>query len=155
KESGTWQKGRAEHDRPWKNGAMMGPFRDVFHSPLLFVYGADDPAQTRANEEVARAFASVRWGVTVRYPMMSDTEFLARGLSVANEHALFLVGNARSNRLVRELEHDFPIKVDGDAVVIGAQRVTGKQVGAAFVRPNPRRPDRYVAVVEGVDALGT
>jgi len=39
--------------------------------------------------------------------------------------------------------------------VLAGQRITGKQLGAAFVRPNPRRPDRYVAVVEGVDALGT
>ncbi len=29
------------------------------------------------------------------------------------------------------------------------------QLGAAFIRPNPRRPDRYVVVVEGVGALGT
>ena len=29
------------------------------------------------------------------------------------------------------------------------------QLGAAFIRPNPRRPDRYVVVVEGVGPLGT
>jgi hypothetical protein len=33
--------------------------------------------------------------------------------------------------------------------------VEGTEVGAAFVVPNPRRPDRYLVVVEGVDAPGT
>lgn len=155
KDDGGWKKGPATHDRPWKRGEVTGPFRDVFRSPLLFVYGADDPATARANEEVARAFATIRWGVSVRYPILSDAEFFARGEALANDKALFLVGNARGNRVVRALEADLPIRVDGDAVVLGGQRITGSQLGAAFVRPNPRRPDRYVAVVLGVDALGT
>ncbi|HEY2513141.1 MAG TPA: prolyl oligopeptidase family serine peptidase, partial [Polyangiaceae bacterium] len=138
-----------------KRGEVTGPLREAFHAPLLFVYGADDPEQTRANEEVARAWAKIRWGTTVKYPVISDAEFFAHGEALANEHALFLVGNAKSNRVVRALEDDLPIKVDGDAVVIGPKRITGRQVGAAFVRPNPRRPDRYLVVVEGVDALGT
>jgi hypothetical protein len=119
------------------------------------VYGADDPAQTRANEEVARAFATVRAGVTVKLPIMSDADFLARGEALANDRALFLVGNARSNRVLRALEAELPIKVDDGAIVLGGQRFTGRQLGAAFIRPNPKRPDRYVAVVEGADALGT
>jgi poly(3-hydroxybutyrate) depolymerase len=155
KEDGAWKKGPAAHERPWKRGEVTGPFRDVFRSPILFVYGTADPAFARANEEVARAFATIRWGISVKYPMMSDAEFLARGEALANDRALFLVGGARSNRVVRALEADFPIRVDGDAIVLGGQRIVGKQLGAAFVRPNPRRPDRYVAVVEGVDALGT
>jgi poly(3-hydroxybutyrate) depolymerase len=150
-----WTSGVPRHDGPWKHGEITGPLRDAFHAPLLFVYGTDDPSQSRANEEVARAWALVRWGVTVHYPIMSDAEFLARGEPLANDRALFLVGNARSNRVLRDLEADLPIRIDGDAVVIGAQRIEGKQLGAAFVRPNPRRPDRYLVVVEGVDALGT
>jgi hypothetical protein len=102
---------------------------------------------------------------------MSDTEFLARGESIANDRALFLVGNARSNRLVRELEPSFPIRIEGDDVVVGDKHVAPKdgtagaspardgittsQLGVAFIRPNPRRPDRYVVVVEGVSPLGT
>jgi hypothetical protein len=104
---------------------------------------------------VARAWAQIRYGTTVSYPVISDAEFYARGEPLANDHALFLVGNARSNRVVRALEPDLPIAIDGDAVTIGGKRITGNQVGAAFVRPNPKRADRYVVVVEGVDALGT
>jgi predicted esterase len=156
---GKWVQGASIHDEPWKKGEITGPIRDAFHAPLLFVYGVDDPSQARANEEVARAWATVRWGVSVHYPIMSDAEFIERGEALANDRALFLVGNARSNRVVRALEPDLPIRVEGASIVIGAQRIEAKdgarQLGAAFIRPNPKRADRYVVVVEGIDALGT
>jgi predicted esterase len=158
---GKWRAGPALHEGLFKHGSVTGPVRDVFHEPILFVWGASDGAQARANEEVARAWARVRGGVRVDYPVMSDLEFATKGESIANDRALFLVGNARSNAVVRELEPDFPIRIEGDDIVFNTTRVTPKgdpgrsQLGAVFIRPNPRRPDRYVVVVEGVGALGT
>ncbi|HSY22161.1 MAG TPA: hypothetical protein VK841_08610, partial [Polyangiaceae bacterium] len=111
-----------------------------------------------------REWARDHAGVRIDYPVLSDAEFAARGESLANDHALFLVGNARTNRLVREFEQDpdWPIRVDGDDILVGPTRVRARpgseahsQLGAAFIRPNPRRPDRYVVVVEGAAALGT
>ncbi len=150
-----WVAGPAKHEGLYKHGGLTGPIRDAFHEPLLFVYGASDPAQARANEEVARQWAAIRWGVTVQYPVMSDAAFVERGEPLANDRALFLVGNARSNAVVRALDARLPLHVDGDAVVVGKERFTGREVGAAFIAPNPERPDRYVVVVEGVDAPGT
>ncbi|HLK35660.1 MAG TPA: alpha/beta hydrolase-fold protein [Polyangiaceae bacterium] len=158
---GRWRAGAAHHDGPFKHGNVAGPIRDVFHEPLLFVWGADDPMQAAANEDVARAWAHVHPGVHVDYPVMSDAEFATHGEALANDHALFLVGNAKSNRLVRALEDDFPIRVDDRGVLLGSRRIAPKddptrsQLGVVFVRPNPRRPDRYVVVVEGVGPLGT
>jgi len=158
----AWKAGPASHSGPYKHGAVTGPLRDAFHEPLLFVWGASDPAQARANEEAARSWARVRWGVHVDYPVMSDKEFYARGEPVANDRALFLVGNAKANRVVRELEPSFPIRIEGDDVVLAGKHVAPKdgaadrsQLGVAFIRPNPRRPDRYVVVVEGVGPLGS
>ncbi len=158
-----WRAGPATYATPHKQGHVTGPLRDVLHEPVLFVWGASDPAQARANEEVAHAWAHVRSGVRIDYPVMSDAEFAARGEGLDNERALFLVGNAKSNRLVRELEPSFPIRIDGDEVVLGEKHIAPKvglpadrsQLGVAFIRPNPRRPDRYVVVVEGVGPLGT
>jgi len=93
--------------------------------------------------------------VTVEYPVMSDVEFFAKGEKLANAKGLFLVGNAKSNGVVRALDARLPIHVDGDAVVLGGERYTGREVGVAFIRPNPENPARYVVVVEGVDAPGT
>jgi hypothetical protein len=86
---------------------------------------------------------------------MSDAEFLARGEPLANERALFLVGSAKTNRVLRTLEPELPIRTDGDAIVMGGDRFEGQELGAAFVRPNPRRLDRYLVVVEGTSAAGT
>jgi predicted esterase len=161
KEGAAWRAGRAIHEGPYKHGTITGPIHDVFHDPIVFVWGASDPAQARANEEAAQAWARVRWGVRVEYPILSDTDFYAHGEPLANDRDLFLVGNAKSNRVVRELEPNFPIRIDGDAVVVGERRLPSKdgqadrsQLGTMFIRPNPRRPDRYVVVVEGVGPLG-
>jgi predicted esterase len=153
RERGTWRKGALTHAGLYKHGAVTGPIRDVFAEPILFVYGDGDEA--RANEQVARSFAKIRPGVQVAYPVMSDTEFLAKNEPLANERALFLVG--RDNRVLGALERvaPFPIRVEGGAVTVGRERLTGKELGAAFIRPNPMRPDRYVVVVAGADVPGT
>ena len=151
--SGPWKKGALVHAGPFKHGTVTGPIRDVFSEPILFVYGDGDEA--RANEQVARSFAKIRFGVQVAYPMMSDTEFLAKNEPLANDRALFLVG--RTNKVLAALDHGsaFPIHVDAGTVTVGRERFTGKELGAAFVRPNPLRADRYVVVVAGADVPGT
>lgn len=157
REGTTWRPGDLPSTSPRKNAAVAGPFRDVFHAPLLFVYGTSAPDEARANEEVARAFARIRYGVDVRYPVMSDREFLARGESLANDRALFLVGGAHSNAITSALASELPISVTPSGVTLGGARVQGggRELGVAFVRPNPKRPDRYLAVVAGTNALGT
>lgn len=155
-EPSGWKLGPALHANVVKRGHIAGPLRDAFSEPLVFVYGASDPTQARANEEVAKAWAAIRYGVDVHYPIMSDTEFFDRGEPIANDASLFLVGNATSNRVVAAIEPELPIALkNGQIVMSNGQKFGGTEAGAAFIRPNPRRPDRYVVVVEGVTALGT
>ncbi len=153
----TWTAGppsSAGDDGPRKEGRITGPIRDVWFDPLTIVYGADDPAQTQANLEVARALATIRWGVDVRYPIVKDSEV---DPDAATTTATILVGNARSNRIVRALEAELPVRVDvtNGSIVFGGKTFTGPELGAAFVVPHPRAKDQYLLVVEGVDALGT
>lgn len=155
-----------------KRASVNGPIRDVFHEPLLFVWGDDDPSQARANEEVARAWSRVRPGVRVSYPVISDREFLDHGEAVQGDRSLFLVGNARSNRVVRGIESMLPIRIDGDDVVlVHPSSATGSpeyehisstsdapwtsELGTMFIVANPLCPTRYVVVVEGIGAFGT
>lgn len=149
-----WEPGKPKPGE--KAGALTGPFRDVFHEPLVFVYGTRDPKLRIANERVARGFAQVRFGVTASYPILSDTEALARDV-LGTKKALFLVGSSASNALTAKLEATapFPIRADGQAIVVGSRRFEGREAGAAFVRPNPAAPDRYVAVVLSPTPEGT
>ncbi|HVJ93957.1 MAG TPA: hypothetical protein VM580_29410, partial [Labilithrix sp.] len=153
---GAWEKGPATHERPVKSGRVSGPIRDVFHEPLLFVYGSEEDA--RVNERVARAFAK-RPGVSVSYPVMSDAEFLAKNEPLAHDRALFLVG--RANKVLKALDlasstspTPFPIHVEAGSVAVGPHRFTGRELGAAFIHPHPLRSDRYVVVVAGADTMG-
>ncbi len=150
-----WHKGPLAHAGIFKHGNVTGPLRDAFSEPLLFVYGDSEPAEARANEQVALAFAKIRQGVQVAYPILSDSAFLAKNEPLANERALFLVG--RTNRVLAKLAEvrPFSIRVEEGAVTVGNERFTGKELGAAFIYPNPARPDRYVVVVAGADAAGT
>ena len=147
-----WSKGPLAHTGPFKHGTVTGPIRDVFSEPILFVYAGGEEAS--ANEEVARHFAKIRYGVSVAYPVMSDFEFAAKGELVANDRALFLIG--RQNKVLEALERtgQLPIHIESGAVTLGAERFTGRELGAGFIRPNPTRPDRYVVVMAGADAPG-
>ncbi len=151
---GAWKKGSLTHAGLFKHGAVTGPIRDVFSEPILFVYGAGDD-DARANEQVARALAKIRPGVQVTYPVMSDTEFMKQSEPLANDRALFLVGRTNTVLAALEATSAFPIHVEAGAVTVGRERFVGKELGAAFVRPNPLRSDRYVVVVAGADVAGT
>lgn len=152
--AGAWAAGARDLHARDKRGRVTGPLRDVFHEPVLFVYASAPAEEARANEAVARAFAAVP-GARVDYPVMSDEAFAARGEPLANDRALFLVG--RDNRVLAALEQAgaFPIKVARGAVHVGATRLEGRELGAAFVHPNPVRPDRYVVVLAGASVEGT
>jgi Putative esterase len=134
-----------------KRAGVEGPIRDAFQGKLAFVYGTLDPATTRANREVARAFARVGWGVDIHYPVLADRDVPP---SFEHDHSLLLVGSARDNLLVRAIDSKLPLHVSGDALMLGAHRYAGDDVGAIFIYPNPHEPDRYVVVVEGVTARG-
>ena len=149
----AWEKGRAASAGSVKRGRVTGPLRDVLFEPALVVTSTAEP-ERRASEEVGRALSRVRAGLSFAYPVLSDAEFLARGEALANDRALIVVG--RKNRVLAELERvaPSPIRVEDGEVIVGAERLRGKELGAAFIRPNPARPDRYLVVVAGADVPG-
>jgi hypothetical protein len=61
--------------------------------------------------------------------------------------------------VVRELEPELPFKVSGKSIVATLDGSTkewkGRDLGVAFIHPNPKHPSRYVVVLEGTSALGT
>ena len=157
RDDNRWKPGKREAAGMFKRAGLSGPVRDVFFEPLIFVCGTQDPAQTRANRETARAWERVRYGVDTRYPIIADTDLTD---ALAEAHSLVLVGNASSNKVVRALDAKLPFRVNGRSVsaYVNGQRKrtwTGVDAGVAFVYPNPDHPARYVLVLEGTSALGT
>lgn len=147
-----WHEGVAKDDGPVKHGKVTGPIRDVWNDPLVFVYGASDPQQTEVNRKVAESLAQIRFGVDVKYPILRDLDV---DPGAAPEKNVVLVGNAKSNRVLAALEPDLPLRIEQGKVLFAGKTFTGKELGAAFVRPHPRAPTRLLLVVEGASALGT
>jgi predicted esterase len=156
--SGTWVAGtKPESTGIQKRAGLSGPMRDAFFEPLAFVYGTQDPAQTRANRDTARAWARIKWGVDIRYPVLPDREYED---DLGEEHSLVLIGNSESNQVVRDLESSLPFRVSGKSITLVNEAGTvkewkGKEVGVAFIYPNPKHPSRYVLVLAGTSAMGT
>ncbi len=149
--SGAWRPGRLEERGLVKKAGLEGPLRDIATGPVAFVYGTLDPSQTRLAREIAEHFAA-RWAGSARFPVLAD---VAVPQALWHTHALFLVGSRASNLLVREIDGELPMGIDGNAVRFGSARITGDDdLGFACIYPNPRAPSRYVALVEAVGVRG-
>ena len=143
----TWNAGERPSDGGLrKHRGSSGPVSDAFLDPLMFVYGTLDPAASRLEQEVARTLAAPGNGVEVRWPVVADLDVDA---ALAATHSLFLVGNARTNAVVRAIDSRLPIHADGSGVIAGERRFDGDRVGTLFIYPNPDHPERYVVVLEG------
>ncbi|HMJ11988.1 MAG TPA: alpha/beta hydrolase-fold protein [Polyangiaceae bacterium] len=142
--AGRWTKGRRESNPAHKRARLEGPLRDVYNEPLVFVYGTLDPATWRANREVARTLARLRFGPEVHYPVIADRDLTAE---LEREHSLFLVGSARDHVLLEAANAALPIGATEHGVRVGKRRHQSAQIGALFIHPSPRAPDRYWVVL--------
>ena len=154
--SGTW---RVVDEAPSQAGrkrpGVEGPIRDVFHDPLVFVVGTQDPAHTWMNRRVAETWAHPKgWEVT--YPIVDDVAVTDAMLESAT---LVLVGPPWSNAVLARMHDRLPIRfvphADGARLVVNGQAHHGAEVGTVFVAPNPEAPNRSVLVIAGLTPFGT
>jgi poly(3-hydroxybutyrate) depolymerase len=147
-----WEVTDVEHPLPGhKRPGASGPIRDIYHDPLIFVVGTQDPGHTLINRLVAEHWSRPH-GWTVDYPVVDDTAVTE---AMIREHSLVLVGPHSSNLLTRRWRDRLPILLEDGAVTVGGRRHEGVQVGAVFVAPHPEAPDRSLLVIAGPGALGT
>ena len=57
-----------------------------------------------------------------------------------------LYGTPGANSVLEKIAGRLPIRVEGDAVVVGSRRHDAKGVGVKLIHPNPLAPTRYVLV---------
>ncbi|MBI5512671.1 MAG: hypothetical protein HY909_02830 [Deltaproteobacteria bacterium] len=140
---GRWAPGAAPPQRG------HGPLREALDGPAVFVYGTQVAAETALNQRVARHWAR-RPGMALRYPVVSDvqaTDAVLRGRTVV------LVGTPGSNALLGRWQPSLPVRVQGDAIVVGARNHPGAHQGVVFATAVPSEPERTLVVVTGTDAL--
>ena len=135
---------------PADAGPLGRPLRDVFHEPLLFVVGTQDPAHTAMNRRVAAHWARPA-GWDVAYPIVNDVDVTE---AMRRAHTLVLVGPPSSNAVLAPVAGELPITFEPGGVRLGDRRFRGPEVGAVF---RARWPDTGGAllVVAGASPLGT
>ncbi|HEX9622672.1 MAG TPA: alpha/beta hydrolase-fold protein, partial [Polyangiaceae bacterium] len=147
---GRWGKAACEPEQGSKRPGVEGPIRDAFLEPLVFVYGAGDPATHRANREVARHFAN--FGTAdVAYPVISDR---ALPPEVASNASLWLVGTPSDHGILGAIARRLPFSLRDGELFAHGRRLGSGGAGALFVQPNPLSPEHYVVVTLGTDAAG-
>ncbi len=132
-----------------KRPGVSGPLTDAYYTRMVHVYGTRDPEHTdalrRAAERGARGWPVWLW--RFEQEVVADTEVTDE---LARNATLVLYGTAGDNAVLERIREELPIRVDEDAVVVGARRHAGRDVGVRFIYPNPMAPDRYVMVQGGV-----
>lgn len=137
-----------------KTPEIYGPVIDAFNKPFLFVIGRPRAGETsdaagaaaRAAEAQARFWMANANG-SVR--TVFDTDVTQGDF---DSHNLILFGNPRTNSLLAKVNDRLPVRFEGDRLTAGGRRVSGDDLGAVFVAPNPLAPHRYVVVVGGTTA---
>jgi hypothetical protein len=148
--AGSWKKGSVK-STGMKRAHLEGGIRDAYLEPLVFVWGAGDPATARANREIAEWLARLRYGADLAYPVLPDGDL---DPALEKARSLVLVGSPRDHRLLREIEPKLPVRMTADTLTFGGQTFRAEDVGAIFIHPNPQKPERYVVVVTAPRAPG-
>ncbi len=145
---GGWKVGTPRDSGLVKKSGLSGPQTDTYFGRMVHVYGTQRPENAPALKQLAEKGARgyPLWLWSVDQEVLADTAVTPE---LAQSATLVLYGSPGDNRVLDRIAGKLPIRVEGDAVVVGAQRVKAKGAGTRFVYPNPEAPERYVLVFTG------
>ncbi len=134
---------------------LSGPLSDIYYEPFLIVTGTqgeedqDIKVARREGEAIRdRGLRGVRF---YDVPIKTDREITTDDI---NKYHLLLVGTRKSNLLLGRIHNQLPVRMEGNAVMVGDRRFAGDDVGFRLIYPNPLNPRRYVVVCAGVTYKG-
>lgn len=132
-----------------KRAGLSGPIEDFKYVRQLLVYGSDDPAEEPTLRRAALDAASYHSNSGIRLAVRRDTEVTDEDLRTSHLH---LFGTPRSNRWLRKIEAQLPVRITADGALVNGALHAGGDVGFKLIYPNPLAPNRYVVVSAGVHA---
>lgn len=132
-----------------KTRNLFGPIIDAYSSKFIYVYGTTGtPEDTEINRRQARQDAlDWRTWANGTSTIKRDSEVTQEDIS---DYNLILYGGPETNGLTARINDQLPIRVEGNAVVMGNRRFEGDNIGVKMIYPNPLNPQRYVVVNAGV-----
>jgi predicted esterase len=143
---GTWQLGVPDDGALAKRAHLSGPISDAYFDRMVHVYGTQRAENTAELEKLAKKGAKgwPMWLWTVDQEVIADRNVTPE---LARSAHLVLYGTPGDNSVLDRIAAKLPVRVEGEQVLLGAQKFSGKGVGTKFVYPNPESPERYVIVM--------
>jgi|GEM_PF-1339717 len=137
-----------------KDATLAGPMVDVYNSGFMLVYGTiGSELESTVNQREAQAFVE-QWRSCQHSScrIKKDVEVTAEDIANFN---LLLLGNARSNAIVRKVNQSLLIRFERNSIIVGDKRFSGQDVGLAMIYPNPLNQSKYVMVLGGIHHRGS
>lgn len=133
-----------------KNHQVEGPVLHAFAEPFILVEGSGGTPLASAAVEAVRDGIKKVWVKDYFVECKHKLDVQINQTDMANNN-LVLLGDARTNSLVKKMEDRLPVKVSADRVILGGKQYNGNSLGYIFVCPNPLNQKRYVVVIGSND----
>ncbi len=140
------QPGQVESRLP----GLEGPIAELWNAPHVFVYGTGRPETRFANRDVALRMAAPRPGVELQIPVLADVEFDP----ASDPRRPIYVGIPSDHCWLAAIAARLPIRVNAQSLEVGDKPLSGNELGAFFVYPDPTRPQRLLGVLTAPTVAG-
>ncbi len=133
---------------------LTGPIVDTYQSPFLYVYGSisPNPFENNVIEKTVRDVVD-RWKLLRNRVVPSKKDVDVTEADIQKYH-LILYGNEHSNKILKEIGSQMPIRFTDETMIVGDRVYKDYQYGAIFVHPNPLNPAKYVLVYGAISYHG-
>lgn len=133
-----------------KRPGLQGPIDDAFMDSFLFVLpsgeSSDKAFQSWAMAEAEHAMLHWRQQFRGDIRFKVDLDVTSNEINSAN---LILFGDPESNKVIRLIERDLPVRWDDESIVLGNASVPRRGHAPVMIYPNPLNPDRYIVLNSG------
>lgn len=131
-----------------KNKMTEGPFTEIFTDRFIVVIGSSGTLQETTKNEKTAQFFNDAWkekyfnGCIVKYDYQINTS----DIKTAN---LFLIGDFKTNKILKYLEGKIPLSITNDKITIGNHIENGKDLNIYMIYPNPQNKEKCIGIFSG------
>lgn len=129
-----------------KNFKTEGPFAHLFNDSFIIVQGTTGTKEDLLSQKNMIELLQKKWNELyyTQCRVKCDSEITPDDIKT---HHLLLLGNAKSNRLIRKYQASLPIIITKKAITINKQAYQGDDLSFYMIYPNPENAQRYVGLL--------
>ena len=131
-----------------KTRDLCGPVREAFASRFLLVYGTCGSAADAKKEAQRAQGGLLDWYQFAKGVAAMKSDKRVTDADIRDCH-LILFGSPSTNRLVKRIAPDLPIKIKNDVYVVGPRKFPRGEASLLMIYPNPLNRKRYVVIADG------